>query len=84
MKTESHRKATIETYIPVNTLICDNCRQETTNNGEVSYGGNWAGGWYHLQREIRGTYIEELQKPSNWDFCSIKCLQEYTQSLNLD
>lgn len=84
MKIESHRKTTVETYVPINTLICDNCRKEITNNGEVSYGGSWAGGWYHLSKWLGSTQLEELQKIRNWDFCSIKCLQEFVQSLKID
>jgi len=75
MKSQSHIKRTIEQFVGANTTICDNCRKEVCDNGEMLIGGSYNGGFYHVGRVPRSTSLNELRRDNNWDFCSLKCLK---------
>lgn len=78
------KKQEIISRVEVKTFVCDNCGYEKTDNGDILIGGNHFGGWYHLNRELRGTMLAELQKPRSFDFCSLKCLKEWSAKQETD
>ena len=70
-------KPAVAHTVQENTLTCDNCNLSKSDFGTQLIGGNHFGGWYSVNRTPRGTWLAELQKPRSFDFCSLKCLQEW-------
>ena len=83
MKHVNTLKKTVETFVQITTLNCDNCGKETCDHAEILIGGSFKGGWYHLTRTPRGTWFAELQRPNAWDFCGLKCLKEWVDKQEL-
>lgn len=57
--------------------ICDCCKKEVSDNGEMRFGGSAFDGWIHLNVVNGSTQLNELNKKSNFDFCSKECLLEW-------
>lgn len=58
------------------TIVCDECRKESFDDGEVKFGGCVHGGWLSVNRRI-SVSGSCLGIPSNWDFCSDNCMIEH-------
>lgn len=64
----------------VTSLVCDHCKTEKSDNGQIQYGGHPHSGWYHLNKINGSTMLSELKKKKEWDFCSKKCLITYLEN----
>jgi len=67
----------------VETVTCDVCGATTSRDcDKQSFGGHPFGGWYHLEKQRGSTMIKELQKQTNWDFCSTNCLCNWVRGFD--
>lgn len=60
-------------YITETTIICDECKKESFDDGEIKFGGCIHGSWLVVYKNIALPYqIMGIQ--TNWDFCSEECM----------
>lgn len=62
----------------VKTIKCDQCEKEVSDNGEKSFGKSHFYGWIHLSINNGSSYIGDLDKKTEFDFCSMECLNKFS------
>lgn len=64
----------------VTTRICDNCKKEVSDGGELRIGGSVFSGWFEVKRICGSTSLENLRAQKEFDFCSPDCLKYFAES----
>lgn len=68
----------------VKTIKCDYCGKEVSDNGEISFGKSYFYGWIHLNINNDSAYIGDLNKNTEFDFCSMECLNSFLSQSRLE
>lgn len=64
----------------VKTIKCDQCPKEVSDNGDKYFGCSPFHDWMHLSITNGSSYVGEMNKQREFDFCSMKCLYEFSNS----
>jgi hypothetical protein len=62
-------------------IVCDVCKETTTDDGQTYYGGHPFNGWFHIDRHGGATDLASLRKQKDWDICSLKCLKKLAATI---
>jgi hypothetical protein len=60
--------------------VCDVCKHEVVDSGEMWIGGHSHAGWFAIEKHGGPTDLMSLREQKYWDVCSIECLTKLAAS----
>lgn len=70
------KKVESKEWLTATTMICDQCKRESHDDGEMKFGGCVHGGWLSVDKRISITSRIHGSE-HHWDFCSEECMKDH-------
>ena len=61
--------------------VCDVCKKQVSDDGEMQLGGHPHSGWFAVQKHGGPTDLKSLREQKEWDVCGIGCLLKLAKLL---